>query len=593
MIDDLGIVARGNAWMGWRYAKHPVTGAEMAIGAMSKGGFLLADPRTQQCIHVSNSKPECECWAVAQSPDGSIYAALFGSGELLHWNWSGTEAQIVARVPGLTAFTIDVAPDGRVYLPHYGSGHLFRYDPRSRQIEDCGTFDADHLRNVCCAKDGLIYAACSTYGKGSEYKYLDPATGRKEVIQPGAAGSNWQTGSLVKDAAGRVLIPFKKFGRPFFHELFNGKVQEIAQDLIRLSPGNLPLAFEDGSYMTIPYREEVYDEPTLATYVDAGGKSTPFDIPRPEFPLRIFSVENGAGRIWCGTFIPLRLASYDPATGAAVHLGNPTHATGEIYNMAFSGGKLYMASYTSAPVARYVPDQPWRKDDGIFANPAHLGNMKPNGLQRPYGRAMDEKGQVYFSARGDYGCFDSGICKIDPATDEMTTWSYRNTFMGSLAYVSAAKQLLVSERRKGERAIRFTLISPTDGNELWSEPMIDDSGEVASCLDSGGDLVYGLHSYRATIFAFSMSQRRIVSECREMRFGEHCHNSLMFGLDGRIWGLTNEAVWSIDLDLKRPEEVANYRPIAYKNAYRFGMCKGPDGGIYFPNGPHLMRIRPR
>ena len=37
--------------------------------------------------------------------------------------------------------------------------------------------------------------------------------------------------------------------------------------------------------------------------------------------------------------------------------------------------------------------------------------------------------------------------------------------------------------------------------------------------------------------------------------------------------------------------VARYEDEADGNFYRFGMCTGTDGHVYFPNGPHLMRVK--
>jgi streptogramin lyase len=177
----------------------------------------------------------------------------------------------------------------------------------------------------------------------------------------------------------------------------------------------------------------------------------------------VFSVCAGGGRIWGGTFIPLTLCSYDPATGLSQGYGNPTKTGGEIYNLAFSGGKLYMASYTGATITRYDPTRPWRLDDSLQANPAHLGRIKSEGLplQRPHGKAMDPAGRVYFAAHGGYGCYDSGLCRIDPATDEMTSWIYPRTNFGALVYLPATRQLLVTVARR--RRACATLVSPEDG----------------------------------------------------------------------------------------------------------------------------------
>lgn len=588
VIDDLGIVARGNAWMSWKYAKHPKTGEEFALAGMSKAGFLLINPKTRKSIHVGNSQPDSECWAVAQAPGGAIYAGLYGSGEVLRWDWEGDTAEVVGKIPGTSLFGLDAAADGRVYLPDYGRNRLMRYDHSTRRIENCGDFNdmGEHIHNVYCGPDGLVYGLCYTYGAPTVVAAFDPATGRKRKVSPPA-------GAIKKDAGGRLLSTFSRYGRTHYAELVNGELRPIAQDQVRLGPGGLPLAFEDGSYLTVPYREEVFDDHRKMTYVDAGGKTHPFEAERPEMPLRLFTVESGAGRLWCGTFIPLRLASYEPATGKSEHLGNPAHATGEIYSMVFTAGKLYMASYTSAPVTRYIPDKPWRKDDGIYANPAHLGYMKEEGpkLHRPYGKALDAKGRVFFAARGDYGCFDSGVSRIEPATEEMTRWIYPETTFGAMAYSKATEELLVAERKRNEKALRMTRISPDDGRVIDSHMVIDDDGEIASLLDSGGDLIYGLHAYRATIFAYSQRERKIVAVLREMRFGEHCHNALLIGFDGRIWGYTDRAIFAVSLDLKHAEEVVSYHDIASEETYRFGICYGPDGAIYFPNGARLMRVK--
>ncbi|MCX5660303.1 MAG: hypothetical protein NTW19_11360 [Planctomycetota bacterium] len=589
-IEDLGSVASGNAWMGMRVGRDPRSGAEVALLSMSKCGFLVLDPRTRKSTPVRSPAPESECWSIAQAPDGPVYAFLYGSGELLRWDWEGDEAKVVGRIPGAPCFAIDAAPDGRVYIPHAGTNHIHRYDPRTGKLEDCGDVSAlgHHLRTLLCGLDGRIYLTISTYGKGTVLGTLDPATGKLDAVAPLNTGVlNWQFGGMTRDASGRILLPVPRYGKTVYFELVDGQARPVAPEILR--PG---LAFADGSYLDIAYREEIFDDNALATYVDAKGVAHKFEIERPEHPLRIFSVESGAGRIWCGTFIPLRLASYDPATGKKEHLGNPAHATGEIYNMAFSQGKLYMASYTSAPVTRYTPDKPWRKDDGIHANPAHLGYMKDQPrLHRPYGKAIDARGHVYFAARGDYGCFDSGISRVDPATDEMTRWIYPETTFSVMTYVKTLDQLLVPERRRGEKPLRFTFVSPHNGKVVSSEVGIDDDGDVVAWLDSGADIVYGLHAWRATLFAYSVSQRKVVASIREMRFGDHCHSSLMFGPDGRIWGLTNQAVWAADRELAKAEEVVGYRDVAYKNFYRFGMCTGPDGAVYFPNGHRLMRVR--
>jgi hypothetical protein len=75
-----------------------------------------------------------------------------------------------------------------------------------------------------------------------------------------------------------------------------------------------------------------------------------------------------------------------------------------------------------------------------------------------------------------------------------------------------------------------------------------------------------------------------------MGLGDNCHNCLIFGPDDRIWGLTVKCVFAARRDLSGFDVVAEYPDHAGLHCYRFGLCAGPDGHVYFPNGTHLMRI---
>ncbi|MBI2438645.1 MAG: hypothetical protein HYV36_07530 [Lentisphaerae bacterium] len=550
-LEDLGVAAYGDSgWMNSRHARHPETGAELALGSLSRGGFMVIDPARQWARQVCPERPfECG-WAVGQAPNGDIYQCDHSdSGPLVGWDWKGERARVLCEAPALAhVFTLDVAPDGRVYLPAYTSNTLQRFDPATGRLENLGDFNAltQHIRNVFCAADGWVYVNGYSYdavkGNATVVIAFDPRTNERRAIAAGAG--------LTRDAADHVLVSSQRWGRTIWDELVGGQTRPIAPRDVALTADDLPFAFRDGSHI------KAIDETTV-TFVDAGGHESQFTVEREKSPLRIFSVEAGGGKIWGGTFIPLTLFSFDPATGEKTGYGNPTKTNGEIYNLAFSKGKLYMASYTGATLTRYDPARPWRKDDSIHANPAHLGLIKETGLslQRPHGRTMDPEGNVYFAAHGGYGCYDSGICRIEPDTDRVTSWLYPNTTFGALVYAKTARQLLVSERRADEAGERFTFISPADGRVLWSEIVIRDQGDIVSWLDGGDEIVFGLHAYRATLFAFSLSRKVIVAELREMRLGDHCCNALLDGPDGRIWGVTNRCVYAVARDLQRADVV--------------------------------------
>lgn len=633
IIEDLGIAGHGEAHLDWNMgimARHPRTGAEFVIHPTFEHGFLVIDPRARTGFHVQPdfSVFEHTSRGLVQAADGSILTVgcrAVPRGEkqawsLLRWNWEG---QMSIPIEDFSRFfvvvpQIDCDTRGRVYLWNSGSD-LYQLDPASHRLEVC----AKNVGQVVCGRDGLVYIV-----DGGGILALDPA---REISTPVAMadGSPCARGLLRKDGAGRVVLPVemsRREGRVFWLELRDGKAVPVDASVVRLCETVLvnnevgltepymrmvlPYVFQDGTYFSRLVENEV-------TLIDARGRPHTFAVERKDTPLRLFSIQAGGGRLWMGSILPLLMISYDPQTNTFTNHGTPTLCVGEIYNMAWSGERLFMASYPRCFLTRFDPSRPVRYDRSVQANPAQLGLMKngsqpPNRsldpaidppltpslkegselyLHRALGKAMDRAGNVYFSAHGDYGCVDSGICRIDRQTEEVTRWIYPETFFGSLIYLAESDRLLVCERRKGEEAIRFTFISPENGRVIHSAPVISDGGLVTTWLHDGGDLVYGLHDHRATIFAYSLSGQKIVRKIAELGVGHHCYEALIFGPDGRIWGLTRECLFAVDRELTAKERLADYPDHANGNFNRFGFCYGPDKWLYFLNGAHLMRAR--
>ncbi|MBI3987448.1 MAG: hypothetical protein HY343_11035 [Lentisphaerae bacterium] len=631
VVEDLGVAGQGEAHLDWEMgilARHPRTQSEYVVHPSFEHGFLVIDPRARSGRHV---QPDFALFdhtsrSVAQGADGAIYSFGMCKGShsgamrcaLLKWDWEGNRSLPVAEFAGAFPVVpmIECDREGHVY----GGGQLYRIDPRSGAVSEC-LQKVGWLGGVC-GRDRLWYAVSS-----GALVCQDPRNGATRAVvgvPPGIALT------LKKDGAGRVIIPVemdRREGRVYWLELVDGKAVPVDASAVRLAEtviGNneaalrepffrmlMPYVFEDGSYLSRLIETEV-------THVDATGRAHTFSVERKDTPLRLFSIQEGGGKLWMSSILPLVLLSYDPPTGTFAHYRTPTHSVGEIYSLAWCGGRLFMACYPRAHVTRYDPAQPWRWDDGTRANPAHLGPMKrgaldapnrsadgglldaprvepaPLYLHRPYGKTMDTRGNVYFSAAGDYGCVDSGLCRIDRHTEAMTRWIYPDTAMTALTYLPQRDQLLVFEARRQEpRALRFTFVSPEDGRILDSHVILRDEGRVIALLHDGGDLVYGLHDVRGAIFAYSLKEQKITASLQELGLGHHCYESLAWGPDGRIWGLTRECVFAVTRDLTAKERLADYPDFAEGNFYRFGFVYGPDRHLYFANGAHLMRLKTR
>lgn len=583
-IEDLGQPAHGDVYRTWRLGRHPQSGAPLAIGALAKGGFVIVDLAARKAWQVHAPKTLDVGWAIGQAPNGAIYQAETGKpgNKLYRWDWQSEESHEVATLPGGWSFTLDVAADGRVYLPDYLNNHLYRYEPVAHQVEDLGDFAAfgQHIRNVHCGTDGLAYMNSVTYGgQGNNRSCIvafDPKSGEGTVVSSFGGDAAPSSRGFTQDDAGRVLVTLGEGRR---HEIVHARLQAQALPALQKVP-DAKLHWSNGAYL-----KEIAGSADVVIG-DTNGNEQTISVARSDSPLRLFSIAAGGGKLWLGTIIPLMLWSYDPATRQSTPYGNPTPVDGEIYSMAFARGKLFLASYPQAVLTRFDESLPPQ------SRIRQLGHIKSEGLplHRPHGRATDGNGNVFFAAHGSYGCQDSGIARIDADTEEVASWIFPDTTFGALAYCKKTDELLVSERRKGESATRFTFISPHNGRVLWSQPVLQSDGNVISWLNSGGDWIYGLHAYTATLFAFSLNEREIVAEQRELRLGEHYHNALIDGRNGRIWGATNQGIYAATRDLKNVEMLATLGEHGGQNSYCFGLAYDDNGALYFNNNTHLMRM---
>lgn len=96
----------------------------------------------------------------------------------------------------------------------------------------------------------------------------------------------------------------------------------------------------------------------------------------------LFCVANGpGGRIYGGTYMPLEMFWYDPATGALENPGNPTDIRGEIYSFLDHHGILYLCAYPGSFLSKLNPAKPWNYGKEPANNPRAFGPLGPGHLR--------------------------------------------------------------------------------------------------------------------------------------------------------------------------------------------------------------------
>jgi hypothetical protein len=391
-IEDLGVAGMGETSLDHGFgllARHPKTNEEYAIHPTMEHGFVAVNPVRKTSVHVypDRSRYERTSRGAAQAPDGCLYHLGFAKGphgtrpahwSLLRWDWENPVSQPVQdwELPADTGAQPEFDREGRLYLP--SAGNLCQLDLRTRRSEIVA-HDAGPAR--CGHRDGLIY-----FVSNSAVCCFDPRTrSQTRVLLPG--GLSCSPRALEKDGQGRVLLPIvthEKSGRAFWLELLDGKAIPVDASAVQLAqtltthlevaqadPSMTyftPYAFRDGSYLSRIVGRE-------ATYVDSAGRPITFPLQMQDSPLQLYALETGGGRIWLGTVCPLYLLSYDPQTGIFDNHGNVSPAIGEIYNLVWSDGRLFMAGYPGAHISRFGLD--FGPDGHLyFLNGAHLMRMR-------------------------------------------------------------------------------------------------------------------------------------------------------------------------------------------------------------------------
>lgn len=596
-IQNLGNIGSGTANYDHNHgivARHPDTGAEYIVHPTFAKGFIVFDPRKRTSRHV-RPKSMVTGRTVLQGHDGALYQS--GGGKILRWDWRTTQPRVWFTPKKNTAFPwFDIDHLGNLY---------FSANPLHAPLCRCRPGHDNHVATVADAATAVCSRlhACVYLCRSDRIEQLDPLTGMtKPVLQ--ADGSPCPAMPVFRDGGGRLLLTGKAFvraGRTFWLELLGDRAVPVVAATTRVTDTlvsscecfqaepNLtfktPYVLQDGTYVSRIIGPEL-------TLVDPEGRWHTAVLRSKPVPLQPFCLTVGDEHVWIGSILPLNLVSWNLKSGQMVNHGCPTPSMGEIYNMRWSGNRLFFVSYTHAQVTRYDPRLPWRLDRSEQANPRQFGPMIAGEtcLHRSYGKTVDEAGNVYFAAAGDYGCRDSGICRIDIESEAFRVWTYPETALAAMVYVRETGELLLAERRVDEDGCRISTVNANDGKRQWSQRLFPGGGRVNSWIYDGGGLAFGIHDASATIFAFDVHTRRIVRQREFSRMGHYCYNSLLPGPDGRLWGLTAECVYAVDRDLREAEVLYRYAQPGETAFYRFGFDFGPDGWLYFLKNNELLRL---
>jgi hypothetical protein len=517
----------------------------LSFGQYKAPLFLLAvNPETGEMRQFNGPlSSEMGSWGFTVDHENRIYLGSYYNGHLLrfdpkteHWDDLGqpggeTESFICA---------LTTAPDGKVWGGTFPSTNLFSYDPKTEKSENFGRMDLDQFYCYPTAgEDGLIY--CAIQFEKIDIVVFDPKKKNKTSLVP-SEGRKPGRVSLVKGNDGKIYGSISTSDQWF-------RIEE-GERLVEVSKLNIPFPHKglpDG-------RQLSFVENRILRIQDPSTKE------EKEIPLQyetsgayIFVVGLGPdGRIYGSSMLPLRLFVYDPKNGLLTNLGKASYADGEIYSMGALDSKLYVCSYPGARLSIYDPKKPLRFGNKEDDNPRDLG---PLGGEQDRPRAMiaGPYGRVYIGSYPDYGLLGGAISVYDPKKDEKRVYRHilQNQSITSLAYIEKLDLIAAGSSVRGgsgtraiEKEAKLILWDTKEEKKIFEITPVTGARTILSLAATIDGNVYGITN-NEKVFVFD-SEKREIKKVFDIEFKEPREISLQLGPDGKLYGLSKEAIFFID-----------------------------------------------
>ncbi|MFI6483185.1 hypothetical protein ACIBH1_35005 [Nonomuraea sp. NPDC050663] len=501
-------------------------------------------------------------WAVSVAPDHSVYVGSYNAtagamGRLFRY-LPGQDKVVELGIPIATetfVWTVAATADA-VYGGTSPGGKLFRHDPATGITTDLGNPvpGEQFVRDLAVGPDGKLYAGMGA----SSMKIAVVGTTGTTVIDPPVQGSGY---AYDLDVVGHHLLV--RFGRsdgtnPMgVYDLERRAWKDVVDDVDSLTVGGgrhgrhayffqheelvrydlvsgriTKLGFTDyggGAARTLGWVGDTLigtgSTGRIWHYNRTTGKGRLLDGTLTGQPVSIRSLGNGPdGRVYGGGFFTGGLAAYDPATGESQFWPN----VGQSEGITTHKGKLYLGVYPGARIYEF--------ENGA---PKLLANLSEQEQDRPF--AMVSAGDwLAFGTVPKSGTLGGALSLLDPATGTLRV--RRGIIPGQSVIGLAYRDGIVYGATSA-----FGGISTPQG--------------------------------QGTLFAYDIAADALKWQTVPVE-GDLSLGSITFDDQGRLWGLTPDALYEVDPATGRTLRVSKHGTYPWSTAVQVWL----DTNIVFHNG---------
>lgn len=353
---DHGIVAPVgmSTWMPSSIATVDAEGRHIIFTKLwtgTRASYLFINAETGETEQVYPESSGWGAYGVLMTPENIVYDTM--GRYLVAIDIATRKARRVGRFgKGFSLGGYVRTEDGTVYAGIYPEAELVSYNPVTEKFINHGILNEEswpqYLRPLIMDSSGWIYGSIGL--QEGQVVGFNPATSEKIAFIPKEKRRRGQP-ELFRGTDGQVYANADEWGR---HRLFEGVA--VTVELVP-KPETKPdmRTFPDGSRITeinIPDRKFfIKDADTKES------RELHFDY--ASTGVTIYTIVSGPnGKIYGSTGVPLRVWSFDPATGEMWNSGIGGY-NGHINQFVRQGDKLYGAVYSGGQLLEYDPFKPF------------------------------------------------------------------------------------------------------------------------------------------------------------------------------------------------------------------------------------------
>ncbi|MBT7859025.1 MAG: hypothetical protein HN712_01890 [Gemmatimonadetes bacterium] len=387
------------------------------FAAGGTGNLVIVDPATGEGEDIS-LPGDSGAWAVLNWQDEKLLIGTCGTYGYLHClDLASREwAEPLRDEEETYIWNLCIGSDGLVYGGTYPGCVLLQYDPAAHRLENVGRMSQNsanlYSRMVYGGVPGHILVSCGTADPHLSLWNMESGKAHR-FGKEGAAVRGVGEGFFCTQTGDEI----DTYDSTSFECLESDREDQL---IAEPSPPNryggmrMHKHLTDGRWLV--NRGQEY-------YIDDGEEDAPIlqPIPAERPATHILTITaDDAGNIWGAAGFGQTIFRYNPATDESWNSQVVTDNSGEVYGMAWTAERLFLATYSGGDHVVYDPTVPWQQLDN--SNPVTLESVSP-GLIRPSGKSVvGPDGHVWTGWMAAYGIYGGGISKIDVNTLAMTCW---------------------------------------------------------------------------------------------------------------------------------------------------------------------------